>query len=434
MDIDKLYQLFCRFPSISTDTRKPVGKSIFFALRGEKFNGNQYAYEALSKGAEYVIADDKTISGDERIIHVEDTLSALQQLAAFHRSMIHTRILAITGSNGKTTTKDLIHAVLSAKYKVRSTPGNLNNHIGVPLTVLSIKSDDEIGVVEMGANHPGEIENLCRIARPGYGLITNIGRAHLEGFGSIDGVKKAKQELYAFIGKSNGKIFVNGADNILMDMLRDFRGEMIRYGDCDGSICSGEVIENHPFIKIRVKPGKKYGNPFEISTGIPGDFNLQNILAALATGLFFKVDVHSMVSAISEYVPDQLRSQIVKTETNVLFVDAYNANPTSMEAAIRNFTNIQGTNKTLVIGEMAELGQASDEEHAALISILDQLKGHRIILVGKNFNKYDIPSEFKCFPDTDTMIQWLHSNPIRNSDIFLKGSRIIGLEKLIHYL
>lgn len=434
MDIKKLYELFCRFPVVSTDTRKPIRDSIFFALRGEKFNGNLYADEAIRKGAVYVVADDKAVCGDKRIILVDDTLTALQQLSVFHRSQIGTSIIAVTGSNGKTTTKDLIYKVLSSKYIVCSTQGNLNNHIGVPLTILGIKPEDQFGIVEMGANHPGEIRNLCRIARPGYGLITNIGRAHLEGFGSIEGVKKAKQELYTYLQDSNGKIFVNGEDKVLMDMLGNFRGEMIRYGNCEGSVCSGEILENHPFLNLQIKPGNQKQNQFDIHTRMPGDFNFQNILAALAVGFYFNVDVAEMIKAISEYIPDQLRSQMVKTESNILFVDAYNANPTSMEAAIRNFQNNPGINKIMIIGEMAELGKASDEEHFLLISLLTQLKGNKIILVGKNFLKFSVPPEFDQYPDTQTMIQWLQANPIRNSTILLKGSRIVGLENLIPFL
>jgi UDP-N-acetylmuramoyl-tripeptide--D-alanyl-D-alanine ligase len=431
MDIEKLYQIFCRFPVISTDTRKSVGNSIFFALRGEKFNGNLYAEEALRKGAQCIIADDNIAGSDKRIILVKDTLSTLQQLAAFHRSKINTNIIAVTGSNGKTTTKDLIYKVLSLKYKVCSTQGNLNNHIGVPLTILNIKSEDQFGVVEMGANHPGEIRNLCGIARPGYGLITNIGRAHLEGFGSFEGVKKAKQELYAYLQDSNGKVFVNCGDKVLMELLRNFTGEMIQYGKCEGSICSGEIIDNNPFLNMHVNVGNDNVNQSDINTRIAGDFNLENILAALTVGFYFDVNVNSMITAIRNYVPDQLRSQMVKTKSNTLFVDAYNANPTSMEAAIRNFQNYPGKNKILIIGEMAELGQASSEEHFLLISLLSQHRGSRIILVGKNFFEFSIPPEFERFPDTQTLIQWLQTNPLRNSTILLKGSRIVGLEKLI---
>ena len=434
MDIEKLYQLFCRFPVISTDTRKPVSDSIFFALRGEKFDGNFYANDALRKGAEYVIADDKAINRDERIIIVDDTLTTLQQLAAYHRSKISTRIIAVTGSNGKTTTKDLICKVLSGKYKVCSTQGNLNNHIGVPLTILTIQSEDQFGVVEMGANHPGEIRNLCRIAQPGYGLITNIGRAHLEGFGSIEGVKKAKQELFEYLQDSKGKVFVNCDDKMLMDMLRNFTGEMIRYGNCIESICSGKITGNNPFLNIQVNTGNQNRNSFELQTRIPGEFNFENILAALTVGYYFDVNVKTMIAAINNYVPDQLRSQLVKTEYNTLFVDAYNANPTSMEMAIRNFQKNPDKNKILIIGEMAELGKTSVEEHVFLISLLKKLKGNRIILVGKNFFELSIPPEFERYPDTQALAQSIQSNPLRNSTILLKGSRIVGLEKLIPFL
>lgn len=434
MDIKKLYQLFCRFPLISTDTRKPVRNSIFFAIRGEKFNGNLYAGEALSKGAEYVVADDEAVSGDKRIIRVNDTLSTLQQLATYHRSKLKTNIIAVTGSNGKTTTKDLIDKVLSAKFKVCSTQGNLNNHIGVPLTILSIKSDDRFGVVEMGANHPGEIRNLCRITRPGFGLITNIGKAHLEGFGSFEGVLKAKQELYTYVQDSKGKVFVNCGDKVLMDLLVNFTGEKIRYGNCAGSICHGAIRESHPVLLIQVNFANQNANQYGINTSMSGDFNLENILAALTVGTYFDVNVDKMITAITDYVPDQLRSQLVKTEHNTLLVDAYNANPTSMELAIRNFQKNPGKNKMLIIGEMAELGDASEAEHLLLISMLQQMQEKRIILVGKTFFELEIPPEFMRYPDTQTMVQWLQTNPVKDATILLKGSRVVGLEKLIPYL
>ena len=434
MDIKNLYLLFCRFPVISTDTRKPVSNSIFFAIRGDKFNGNAYAVEALRNGAVYAVADDKSIAGDHRILIVDDTLSALQQLAAFHRSKLKSSIIAITGSNGKTTTKDLISKVLSRKYKVCSTQGNLNNHIGLPLTILSIKSDDRFGVVEMGANHPGEICNLCRIAQPGYGLITNIGRAHLEGFGSVNGVMKAKRELYEYLQVSNGKVFVNCGDQVLMDMLGNFSGEIIRYGNGEGTLCGGYVDNTDPFLSINFNPGNQTDNKLNIKTRMLGDFNLENILAALSVGYYFNVDVEKMIEAVKDYIPDMLRSQIVKTKHNTLFVDAYNANPTSMLAAIRNFQKNPGENKMLVIGEMAELGESSQAEHLALLSLLRDLNNYQVILIGKSFFNFSIPSEFMRFPDAQSAAEWFSSNPVSNANILLKGSRIVGLEKLISYL
>jgi UDP-N-acetylmuramoyl-tripeptide--D-alanyl-D-alanine ligase len=434
MDIKNLYQLFCRFPVISTDTRKPVSNSIFFAIRGEKFNGNAYAVEALRKGAAYAVVDDKAVARDQRILIVEDTLSALQQLATFHRSKLKSSIIAITGSNGKTTTKDLISKVLSNKYIVCSTQGNLNNHIGVPLTILSIKPEDQFGVVEMGANHPGEIGNLCRIAQPGYGLITNIGRAHLEGFGSVIGVIKAKKELYEYLKESNGKVFVNCGDQVLMDMLGNFSGEIIRYGNGEGTICGGNVENTDPFLSINFSSGNQPGKKLNIKTRMLGDFNLENILAALSVGYYFDVDVDKIIQAVEEYIPDMLRSQIMKTKHNTLFVDAYNANPTSMLAAIRNFQKNPGENKMLVIGEMAELGESSRPEHLALLSLLSELNKYQVILIGKSFCNISIPKEFKRFSDVQAAAEWFSSNPVRDATILLKGSRIVGLEKLITYL
>jgi len=466
MNIEKLYQLFCRFPVISTDTRKAVKDSIFFAIRGDKFDGNKYVADALANGATYTVADDRSVAGDPRILIVDNTLSTLQQLAAYHRSKIKTSIIAITGSNGKTTTKDLISKVLSCKYTVCSTQGNLNNHIGVPLTILRIKPYDQFGVVELGANHPGEIDGLCRIAQPGYGLITNIGRAHLEGFGSIDGVIKAKGELYRYLQESGGKVFVNCGDRVLMDMLISFTGEIIRYGNGEGTIFSGDVDKADPFLSINVRPGKHQGQktgkyvsdktgkhpgeksgkdpgeksdeyPYKglnIRTKMPGDFNLENILAALAAGSYFGINTEKMAEAIRDYAPDNFRSQVMKTKHNTLFIDAYNANPTSMNATIRNFQKNTGENKMLIIGEMAELGEISEAEHRALLSVLGELNDCKIFLVGNSFNNFSVPDNFRRFSNVQVMTEWLAIHPVTNANILLKGSRIVGLEKLIPYL
>jgi UDP-N-acetylmuramoyl-tripeptide--D-alanyl-D-alanine ligase len=434
MNIKELYRLFCRFPYISTDTRKTVKNSIFFALHGEKFDGNAYAAQALRNGAAYAVADDRSVAGDPRIIIVDNTLSALQQMASYHRKKLKTSIIAITGSNGKTTTKDLIAKVLSCKYTVCSTQGNLNNHIGVPLTILSIKSKDQFGVVEMGANHPGEIAGLCRIAQPGYGLITNIGRAHLEGFGSVAGVMKAKRELYDYLEDSKGKVFVNCSDRVLMDMLTGYSGQIIRYGNCEDTIFRGETGKSDPYLSITASPGSQSANNLNIRTRMLGDFNTDNVIAALGVGSYFGIDIKKMVKAIMDYSPDNLRSQVMKTKHNTLFIDAYNANPTSMQAAIRNFQKSPGENKMLIIGEMAELGEASEEEHRSLLSLLNELNIKRIFLVGNSFYKFRLPAGYKRFRSVQEMFEWLGSNPVSNANILLKGSRIIGLEKLIPYL
>lgn len=434
MSIEELYQLFCRFPVISTDTRKPVRDSIFFALRGDKFDGNAYALSALQDGAAYAVADDRTVAGDPRIILVDDTLTALQQLAAHHRSKLKSGIIAITGSNGKTTTKELITKVLSCRFSVYSTEANLNNHIGVPLTILKIKGSNQFGIVEMGANHPGEIAALCRIAQPDFGLITNIGRAHLEGFGSVEGVKKAKRELYEYLKDSHGKVFVNCGTPVLMEMLSGFPGEIIKYGNCEGTVLGGFAIKADPFLSLSISPAGQPDQRVMIKTQIPGDFNTENILAALGVGYYFGVDLKEMVKAIMEYVPGNLRSQVMKTNHNTLFVDAYNANPTSMQAAITNFMNSPGKNKILIIGEMAELGDAAETEHRNLLSELAELDAEKIFLVGNSFYSFSVPDEFMRFRNVQEISEWLAENPIKNANIMLKGSRIAGLEKLIPYL
>jgi UDP-N-acetylmuramoyl-tripeptide--D-alanyl-D-alanine ligase len=434
MSIEEIYQLFCRFPAISTDTRKPVRDSIFFALRGDKFNGNTFAMSALQNGAAYAVTDDINLTGNPHIILVDNTLIALQQLAAFHRSKLKTSIIAITGSNGKTTTKELIAKILSCRFSIYSTEANLNNHIGVPLTILKIKGSDQFGVVEMGANHAGEIAALCQIAQPDFGLITNIGRAHLEGFGSIEGVKKAKKELYEYLKISHGKVFVNCGNPVLMEMLTGFPGEIIRYGNCIGSVLGGIAIKADPYLSLSVSPAGQKDKSVGIKTRIPGDFNTENILAALGVGYYFRIDLKEMINAVMKYVPGNLRSQVMKTNHNTLFVDAYNANPTSMQAAISNFMNSPGKNKILIIGEMAELGDATETEHLTLISELAELAAERIFLVGNSFYNYKVPVEFMRFRNAQELSEWLKENPIKDSNIMLKGSRIAGLEKLIPHL
>jgi UDP-N-acetylmuramoyl-tripeptide--D-alanyl-D-alanine ligase len=434
MSIEEIYQLFCRFPAISTDTRKPVRDSIFFALRGDKFDGNAFVLSALQNGAAYAVSDDNTIPGDPHIILVDNTLTTLQQLAAFHRSNLKSVVIAITGSNGKTTTKELITKVLSSRFLVYSTEANLNNHIGVPLTVLKIKGSDQFGIVEIGANHAGEIAALCRIARPDFGLITNIGRAHLEGFGSVEGVKKAKKELYEYLKEAHGKVFVNCGNPVLMEMLSGFPGEIIKYGNCEGTVLGGIAIKADPFLSLSISPAGQQDKRVTVKTRIPGNFNTENILAALGVGYYFGIDLKEMINNVMKYVPGNLRAQIMKTNRNTLFVDAYNANPTSMQAAISNFMNSPGKNKILIIGEMAELGDATEPEHRNLLSELAELDAERIFLVGNSFYNYTVPDEFMRFSNTQELSEWLKENPIKNANIMLKGSRIAGLEKLIPHL
>lgn len=434
MNTHELYEIYLSLSSVTTDTRKPVQDSIFFALRGENFDGNMFASEALEKGAAYAVVDDQTIVTDRRFILVDNALSTLQDLAAYHRSKLRSGIIAVTGSNGKTTTKELISRILSQKYHVFSTRGNLNNHIGVPLTILSIKQEYHFGVVEMGANHTGEIKNLCRIAQPGYGVITNIGRAHLEGFGSITGVMKAKGELYDFLNETHGCTFVNCENSTLTKMLNKFSGIIIRYGNCQDALCSSKILETYPYLRLLLTCGKDPGNQFPVNTKLVGSFNLENILAAATIGHYFSVDTEKILQAIEAYAPAPLRSQMETTEFNRIIVDAYNANPSSMEAALENFYHYPDKNKVLILGEMKEMGNSSGEEHENLIRLVRKMKFRQIYLIGEAFAGTGIPRGWQCYKNVEELIGNLKKNPIKNVTVLLKGSRAVQLEKLLPFL
>jgi len=326
--IEEIYRLFIRFPKITTDSRNVIPDSIFFGIKGEQFNGNRFAAEALSKGAAFAITDEPSVVVDNRCILVPDTLQALQQLAAIHRSRITAKVIAITGSNGKTTTKELIGKVLSSEYNTVITEGNLNNHIGVPLTLLSVKEDTAFTVVEMGANHPGEIEFLCRIARPGFGIITNIGKAHLEGFGNFEGVIKAKSELFDFIRQNDGTVFVN-RDNQLLSRLSDGMN-LITYGSVENAGCQGKITDRNPLLAVAWNAGQQSGF---VKTRLYGDYNFENVMAAVAIGVYFGISPGKIDQAIRSWQPENNRSQVIRTDHNILVLDAYNANPSSMAAA-----------------------------------------------------------------------------------------------------
>lgn len=434
MNTQELYELFRSFSSITTDTRKSVRDSIFFALHGENFNGNKFATEALEKGAAYAVVDDQTIITGSRFILVDNTLSALQDLAAYHRSKLRSGIIAVTGSNGKTTTKELIYRILSQKYNVFSTRGNLNNHIGVPLTILSIKQEHQIGVVEMGANHIGEIIKLCHIAQPGYGLITNIGRAHLEGFGSFEGVMKAKGELYEYLNQTHGCIFVNCENTILNNMLKKFSGVIVKYGNCADTLYNAKILETYPFLSLLLTHGKNSGNHWPVKTKLVGSYNLENILAAATIGHYFSIDTEKIIRAIEAYVPELLRSQMERTKHNSIIVDAYNANPSSMEAALKDFYQHPDKNKVLILGEMKELGDSSGEEHENLIRLVQMMGFRHIFLVGEAYAGINIPGGWRRFRNVEELIPRLKKNPIQNATILLKGSRAVELEKLLPFL
>jgi UDP-N-acetylmuramoyl-tripeptide--D-alanyl-D-alanine ligase len=424
--MSELYQLFQKYPIVVTDTRKIVSNSIFFALKGANFNGNQFAAQALEKGATYAVIDEKEYAIDDRFVLVDDVLKALQDLAREHRRALHIPILAITGTNGKTTTKELVNEVLKCKFTTYATQGNLNNHIGVPLTLLAMTQETEFGVVEMGANHPEEIKFLCEIAEPDYGMITNIGKAHLEGFGSFEGVKKTKKELYDYL-QGRGKVFVNCENQHLRGMLNE--QETITYGDSEQADSKAKFLQAEPYLilELRSPIGKLY-----VKTKLIGAYNFENALAALTVGRYFKIPEVEMKKALEEYTPSNNRSQLQRTEKNVLFLDAYNANPSSMQVAINNFANLKMKNKLLILGDMLELGDDSIKEHQALLDLLEEKELKAIYLVGDIFTS--INRNYKAFKTTDQLLKELKENEIKNHYILIKGSRGIKLEKVIEKL
>lgn len=408
-----LYSKYLEHPTICTDTRHIIPDSIFVCLKGERFDGNTFALQALENGAAYVVTEDKKLSNNDRCIIVDDSLQTLQALAAYHRQQLTIPIIGITGTNGKTTTKELIATVLSKKFRTAFTKGNLNNHIGVPLTLLSIRPDDEIAIVEMGANHPGEIEFLCNIARPTYGLITNIGKAHIEGFGSVEEIIHTKKALYRSIINDQGTLFVNINDTILQKDLECNKVHFYAEGGEDN------ITGMSPYLRIKVANQ-------EVDTNLTGSYNIYNFLAAAAIGHFFGVDDSLIAEALHDYVPSNHRSQINKIGSNVIISDYYNANPTSMEAAIRNLAKLEHSNKMAILGEMRELGNISEQEHLHIINLCKELNIN-VIFVGNEFCKHQ-PEH--CFPTTEVLNEVLLQNPIQNAMVLVKGSNGIHLDKL----
>ena len=430
MSIEELYELFIKYPTISTDSRKIEKDSLFFALKGENFNGNTYASKALENGAAYSVIDEASYKTDGRTILVEDVLTTLQHLATYHRLQLDIPIIAITGTNGKTTTKELVTAVLSKNFRVDCTKGNLNNHIGVPLTLLSMSASTQIGVVEMGANHPGEITALCEIALPNLGLITNVGMAHIEGFGSFEGVKQTKAELYRFVEETEGKIFLNTANPHLREMAGSV--DRIPYKTISkGEGIEGELIQSAPFMVFQVKFPKGW---LYVKTNLAGGYNLENALAAVCVGNFFGVEPFEIVSAIEAYRPSNNRSQFVKTANNQLLMDAYNANPTSMEAALENFRAFDVPLKGVILGDMLELGNASHEEHQKIVDKLAKMNLTLVMLTGKEFSKCKVPDGFLIFEDNTLLVNYIeHLNP-QGYLFLIKGSRGMKLETVVDKL
>ncbi len=423
--IAQLHEIFLASTGVSTDSRKIFSGCMFFALKGDNFNGNKYAADALLQGAAYAVTDEDVDAPAEKVLRVENVLSALQQLATFHRRYLGIPIFAITGTNGKTTTKELVTAVLKQKFDTVSTQGNLNNHIGVPLTLLSMSKSTQLGVVEMGANHRHEIAELCSIAQPNAGLITNVGKAHLEGFGSFEGVKKTKAELYDYLVQHGGQAFALSDSTDLKEMLRIHKvHDAILYGLKEFGAAVEAETESNPFLSLRMPDGAK------LQTKLVGGYNAPNVLAAIAVGRYFGVEENKIREAIENNVPQNNRSQLVKTAANTVVMDAYNANPTSMAAAVTNFAKMQADKKLLILGDMLELGRDSLSEHQRLVELLKNSGFTSVCLVGKNFCEAAEKSVYLTFGDSDTLCEYLKKEQPKGFSILVKGSRGVQLEKV----
>ena len=428
MIIEQLYQKYLESGKISTDTRQITPGSVFFALKGDKFNANEFASEALAMGVSYAVVDDERFARGERYILVEDSLVSLQNLAKHHRAQLKIPIIGLTGSNGKTTAKELLNAVLSKKLKTHATKGNLNNHIGVPLTILSIDSSIEIAVVEMGANHLGEIALLSSIANPTHGFITNIGKAHIGTFGGFENIIRGKSELYQHLIVTDGIAFINSQNSILSNMAKRFISPI--FYPAVGDYYSCELIESDPFLKIKAENGEI------VQTQMIGAYNFENIAAALCVGKYFEVDAKLGNKAVAEYVPGNMRSQVVKKGSNTIILDAYNANPSSMQAAIDNLASMmKATRKVVILGDMFELEQEAEQEHRNLGRLLKEKKFDRVYLCGKLMKsaKEEFPHAL-LFESKDLLMEELKRNPVKDSTILVKASRGIGLETVVEVI
>ncbi len=425
--IESLYAKFCECRGVTTDSRNcPLG-SIFFALRGDNFDGNQFAANALESGCAYAVVDDAAVAIDHRYILVDNVLLALQALARHHRRVLALPVIGITGTNGKTTTKELTAACLSRRYNVLATEGNLNNAIGVPLTLLRLNGNHEIAVVEMGASHPGDITELVQIAEPDYGIITNVGKAHLQGFGSFEGVVSTKCELYEFLRTKSGKIFLHNENPYLA--ARAGKLPSVRYGTTPALFLSGGLADCSPYLSFRFTHND---NTFSVNTHLIGSYNLYNALAAAAIASYFEVPDVEIASAIADYEPRNRRSQLMKTDRNTLIVDAYNANPTSMAAALDNFAAMDMPNKVVILGDMGELGEDSREEHHKIVSRLHLDDSLKVFLAGKEFSA--VADGLTAYPDTDMLVEALRNEILTDCTILIKGSRSARLERCLDCL
>lgn len=430
--IDSLYQHFLNYPTICTDTRSITKDCLFFALKGEKFDANSFAAQALNLGAAYVIIDNPQYSIDQRSILVPDVLTALQQLAKYHRQQLNIPVIGLTGSNGKTTTKELINAVLAEKYKTFATKGNLNNHIGVPLSLLSLTAETEIAVIEMGANHQKEIEFLCELAQPTHGLITNIGMAHLDGFGGFEGVKKGKAELFDYLKKHDGIAFINQNNSYLMEMKTSIDlTKIVYYGTEANNTISGQLIKTDPFLEL------SWTDQLEnqpVHTQLTGAYNFENILAAICIGHFFGLTAAQINTGLAGYQPKNNRSQLSKTDKNTVICDFYNANPSSMIAALANIESLSAEHKVVIIGDMFELGNESSTQHQLIIAAAENTQVNTLIFIGKHFYEEKGGHSGHFFQNPVEAKEFLQKESIANSLVLLKGSRGMALEQLLPLL
>ena len=431
MNVSILYQLFLKSTGVSTDTRKIEKGNLFFALKGPNFNANEFAAKALEMGASTVVIDEPAyfIEDDERYFIAEDALKMLQKLANHHRHQLCIPIIGLTGSNGKTSSKELLHAVLKKKFKTAATKGNLNNHIGVPLTLLEIKSEDEIAIVEMGANKQGDIQELCEIAEPTHGFITNIGKAHLEGMGGPEGVLKTKTELYQHLRANKGTVFINSQDPILSNMIKRFENPVLY--PAKGDFCEVEFHGANPFVKFSVE-----GVPGEYLTSLIGTYNFGNIANALAVGKFFGVPMKDAVEGVVGYKPENMRSQLIEKRSNLIILDAYNANPSSMEGAIHTFGQMSGKNhKMIILGDMFEMGDYAEEEHRKLGEIVSEYEIDKVCFTGKLIvSALEKAPKALYFPDPFSLRNWLQDSKIEDYLVLIKGSRGMKLESLVDFI
>ena len=426
MSVKELYEIFLKSNGVVTDSRQINNKCLFFALKGVNFNGNEFAKSAIDKGAMYAVVDEKKYSlDDEKFIFVNDSLKTLQELANFHRKKLSTKIIGITGSNGKTTSKELIHSVLETEFNTYCTKGNLNNHIGVPLSILEISHETEIAIIEMGANHLGEIKLLSSIAEPDYGYITNFGKAHLEGFGSEEGVIKGKSELFDFLKENSGYIFCNSDDQKQKEILGDYDNKFT-FGQKDADLIY-TTITDEPNIVVDV-------NGATIESTLFGNYNVQNIISAVTIGKYFGVKMQNIQEGISKYISENNRSQLIKKNGNRIRLDAYNANPTSMLLAIKSFDKINSKNKILILGDMYELGEDENKFHQEIVDYCENLKIDKVFLVGKIFAKTNFSKKFFSYENYLKLSQSKEFKGVIDSNLLIKGSRGMQLEKILEFI